>query len=134
MSSNRQCPDCGERLSFDAIRCACGWGAKKQAGAKFYDYRCTFKSGAERCAYPVGMFTEGNTSGWCIFHRQPLQAGEGSEVVRQSATVPYARAIAGIIERTANSPSVVDTAWDIALKHGNKPWQTGIGELVKRAA
>lgn len=123
--SDRKCPDCGERLSFDAIRCACGWGKREGKGAKYFDMVCTYKAGTDRCAYPVGMFAEGNTSGWCIFHRQHLSQLDGAEVVRQSRMVPYLDALKPIIERGANSPSVVATAWDIAKRHGNKPWMAG---------
>lgn len=127
--SNRKCPDCGERLSFDALRCACGWGAKKpDKGARHFDMRCTFES-RDRCCYPVAMFTEGNTSGWCIFHRQNLTHFDAAEVVRQSAEVPYAQAIQALIERTKNAPSVVATAWEIAKRHGNRPWRTSGEQL-----
>ena len=125
MSNPRQCPDCGERLSIDALRCACGWGAKKTPGVKHFDMRCTYAAGSSRCCYPVGMFPEGKSSGWCIFHRQNLSSFDGAEIVRQSETVAYSDAIAAILERGANAPAVVDTAWDIALRHGNRPWQTG---------
>lgn len=122
--SNRKCPDCGERLSFDALRCACGWGARKDKGGKFFDPRCTYEAKGERCHYPVGMFTEGNTSGWCIFHRQNLMQIEGAEVVEQSRRISYADAIRPMLERARNAPGVVNTAWDIAKRHGNRPWRT----------
>lgn len=133
---DRKCPDCGEYLSPEALRCVCGWGSKRpKEGQKVFDYVCTFKSMGDRCAYPVGMFLEGATSGWCIFHRQPGDPGHGAEVVRQSKTVPYVEAIAQIIARNAGAPSVVATAWDIAKRHGNKPWQGNAGELaMERAA
>lgn len=95
----RHCPECGETLSRDARRCVCGWGAKKKSEGKSFDMRCTFSANGRRCEYPVGMFTEGNTSGWCVFHRQSLQPGEGAEIVRQSATIPYLRALEPILER-----------------------------------
>lgn len=129
--SDRKCPDCGERLSFDALRCACGWGKKGDKG-KYFDMVCTYKAG-ERCAYPVGLFAEGNTSGWCVFHRQAGSQVDGAEIVRQSRIVPYLDALKPIIERAANSPAVVATAWDIAKRHGNKPWQAGNGKLFSDA-
>ena len=102
MKDERNCPECGERLSFDARRCACGWGAKKaRDSGKSFDHQCTYKAGHDRCQYPVGMFVEGSTHGWCIFHRQELQAGQGAEIVRQSHTVPYLEAIQPIIESNA---------------------------------
>ena len=121
--SDRKCPDCGERLSFDALRCACGWGAKKpDKGSKFFDMRCTYKAGSDRCNYPVGMFAEGNTSGWCVFHRQNPSQGVGAEIVMQSQRVDYAKAIQSLMDKAKNAPGVVDTAWEIAKRHGNKPW------------
>jgi hypothetical protein len=109
----RPCPDCGERLLVDAIRCACGWGAKRtsargseRARGPVFDHRCTYKGAVARCAYPVGMFPSGATSGWCVFHRQPLQPGEGSEIVRQSASMPYAEALAKLFAGAKESPSV----------------------------
>lgn len=123
--ADRKCPDCGERLSFDALRCACGWGVRKgEKPGRFYDMRCTYQAG-ERCNYPVGLFLEGNTTGWCVFHRQSLRAGDGALIVAQSSRVPYAEAIRVLIEKGCSSPSVVDTAHDIAKHHGRKPWQAG---------
>lgn len=128
--SERKCPDCGERLSFDAQRCACGWGAKRgEKSQKFYDMRCTFRAGSERCNYPVGMFAEGNTSGWCIFHRQPLDAGQGAEIVRQSFSVSYADAIRPMLERAKSAPGVIETAHEIALRLGDKPWPSDADRL-----
>lgn len=129
---DRKCPDCGEFLSPDALRCVCGWGNRKQdRGGKVFDHRCTFKGAGDRCDYPVGMFLEGMTSGWCIFHRQPGQPGDGAEIVRQSKQTPYVEAIQRIIDRNASAGSVVDLAWSIALRHGNKPWQGDIGEHAR---
>ena len=121
----RKCPECGENLSFDAMRCACGWGEKKlKPGEKVFDHRCTFKAGSDRCKYPVGLFIDGATSGWCIFHRQPsVGQGEGSEIVRQSYSVPYLEAIKSIQRRNTESADVRNRAHEIALRHGNKPWQ-----------
>jgi hypothetical protein len=113
---------------MDALRCVCGWGAKKpDRGGKSYDMRCGYKAtSGDRCDYPVGMFPEGKTSGWCIFHRQQGHPGDGAEIVRQSKQIPYREAIQQILDRNASAPSVVDLAWEIAKRHGNKPWQ---GEL-----
>lgn len=129
MAESRKCPECGERLSFDALRCACGWGLRKGKGDRNFDHRCTFQVGGERCSYPVGMFPEGATSGWCIFHRS-LPANRGGEVVQQSKTVPYAEAIKSIAAQGQRSPSVIATAHEIALRHGNKPWQESASEFV----
>lgn len=120
--ADRKCPDCGERLSFDAIRCACGWGQKRGEKGKYFDHRCTYRAGSERCGYPVGMFPEGNTSGWCVFHRQNLDQASGAEVVSQSSRVKYLDAIQPMLDAAKNAPGVVDTAWEIALRTGNRAW------------
>jgi hypothetical protein len=122
--SDRKCPDCSERLSFDAMRCACGWGARKDKGAKYCDPRCTYEASKDRCSYPVGRYTEGNTTGWCIFHRQNVSHIDGAEIVRQSKEIPYLDAIQALIDRAKNAPGVVNTAWDIAKRHGSKSWRT----------
>lgn len=106
MSEKRQCPECGEELNRDARRCACGWGRKKVETGKEYDHRCTFKSGFSRCAYPVGLFVEGSTSGWCIFHRNNFDPGRGFEITQQSQTVPYLEALKPIQAANDNSPAV----------------------------
>lgn len=106
--SERSCPDCGERLSLDARQCACGWG-KPKAGrheGPRTDMRCTYKAGSDRCQYPVGMFPAGASSGWCIFHRQPLQAGQGAEITRQSHSIPYLEALQTIQEANKDNANV----------------------------
>lgn len=133
--TQRKCPDCGERLSFDAMRCACGWGKKSESkGAKYFDHVCTYKAGFDRCAYPVGLFVEGSTSGWCIFHRRNLMQREGAEVVAQSREVPYAQALEAITARNCAARSVVNTAWDIAKRHGSKPWRLPDERIPDREA
>lgn len=136
--SDRKCPECGERLSFEAVRCACGWGLKKpDKGTKLYDHRCTYVAGGSRCAYPVGMFPEGATQGWCVFHRQQANGALGAEIVEQSKIVPYAEALKPIIARGAASPSVVNTAHEIALRVGNRnesgPFSEAMAALKRSA-
>jgi hypothetical protein len=36
-------------------------------------------------------------------------------------------------EQSIRAPSVVNTAWDIAKRHGDRPWQTGLDALLPRA-
>jgi hypothetical protein len=121
------------------MRCICGWGTKKpREGQRSFDHRCTYKAMGDRCEYPVGLFTEGSTSGWCIFHRQPGQPGSGAEIVRQSREIPYGDAVKKIMERNTRAQSVMEKAWDIALRHGNKPWQGDVAgfaqKVIDRAA
>jgi hypothetical protein len=70
----------------------------------------------------VGMFAEGNTSGWCVFHRQSLDQRLGAEVVAQSGRIPYIEAIKPMLDAAKAAPGVVDTAHEIALRTGNRPW------------
>ena len=131
--SDRKCPECGEKLSFDALRCACGWGVRKpEKGARLYDHRCTFTARGTRCSYPVGMFPEGATQGWCIFHRNALPSA-GAEIVEQSRTVPYAEAIKSILERNKGSPGVMNTAHGMALRE-NSVFSGAMEKLRKGAA
>src|SRR4051812_15317620 len=120
MSESRNCPECGEKLSFEARRCACGWGARKgeKVGREF-DHRCTYRAGGDRCQYPVGMFTEGATSGWCIFHRNNTNPAAGQEIVDQSARVPYLDAIKAIQARNADSAGVRATRAELKPGAGN---------------
>lgn len=126
--SDRKCPDCSERLSFDALRCACGWGVKKEKGGRFFDMRCTYEAHKDRCHYPTACFSEGASSAWCIFHRQNVSQIDGAEIVRQSQSVRYADAVQTIIDRAKGSVGVVNTAWDIAKRHGNRSWRSGSGD------
>lgn len=137
--SDRKCPECGEKLSFDALRCACGWGVRKgEKAGKLYNHRCTYHAGQERCSYPVGMFPEGASSGWCIFHRQQPNQHVGAEVVRQSRTVPYLEALQPLLEHHKNGYGTVNTAHAIALHRGNtddpKPFADAMQALKRGAA
>jgi len=101
--TSRKCPDCGERIAYDALRCACGWGVRKgERAGRIYDHRCTFTAGGTRCEYPVGLFAEGRTSGWCVFHRQ-ARPQDGVEIVMQSQRVPYLEAIRPMIEKNLDA-------------------------------
>lgn len=85
--AERKCPECGERLSRDARACACGWGAKskKDFGPK-HDMVCQWVSSGLRCRYPVGMFPEGATKGFCIFHRATPSGPESAKIADESHT------------------------------------------------
>ena len=90
----RSCPDCGERLSFDARQCECGWGKEgKKARAKAsrttpdmgWKHVCTWRSGSLFCTYPVGLFIDQNTRGFCMFHRAQEGGIEAATIARDSA-------------------------------------------------
>lgn len=116
----RLCPECGENLNKDARQCACGWGKRKvtERIGKVFDHRCTFRTFGDRCEYPVGWFEMGATTGWCIFHRNALP-GDGTPIVEQSRSVPYAQAIKPIIARNADNPNVRALRERIAAKRGD---------------
>lgn len=86
MSEERSCPECGERLAFDARQCACGWGSKgarkgRGTATPSVDWQrtCTWSTASLRCCYPVGGFYDHATRGWCILHRA---TGDGIAAVR----------------------------------------------------
>ena len=116
----RLCPECGEKLNKDARQCACGWGKRKltEKVGKVFDHRCTFRSYGDRCEYPIGLFMEGATSGWCIFHRGALPE-DGAKIIEQSRTIPYAEAIKPIQERNANNANVKALREKIAARRGD---------------
>ncbi len=117
----RLCPECGETLSREARQCVCGWGKRKakESFGRQFDHRCTFRAGTDRCEYPVGLFRDGGTSGWCIFHRN-APSSDGAEIVRQSKSVPYLEAIQAIQKRNADNPNVRELRERIAARK-NKP-------------
>lgn len=81
----RFCPDCKDRLSPDARRCACGWGApKRREMAPETNNVCTWRSGNLTCSYPVARFDIGMKSGWCVFHRSETSGAKGARIADES--------------------------------------------------
>lgn len=87
------CPECNEPVSPRATRCKCGWENPKFAkpetrpGQRALDPRCTYRHHADRCCYPVGLYSQGQSDGWCIFHRNmdvERTQEHGAEIVRDS--------------------------------------------------
>lgn len=81
-----------------------------------YDHRCTATSMTGRCAYPVGLFAQGERNGKCLFHRGDLQPGESAEIVRRSGTVPYEEALKTWRARGSVSPGVKSTLEQMAQR------------------
>lgn len=86
----RGCPECGERLAFDARACACGWrsggGKRGKSEGPRHDMTCTWKAGDLQCAYPVGLFMAGEIRGMCVFHRMHPAGTESAYFARLSRT------------------------------------------------
>lgn len=80
----RKCPECGERLSLDASRCACGWSQGGNGKPPSHDMQCAWTYGDLRCRYPVGLFADGAKSGFCIFHRANKQGAIAADLARDS--------------------------------------------------
>lgn len=92
--------------------------------------RCSATDHSGRCEYP-GIFSDG-TAGegpwYCPWHRIDRAGPEASRWIEISRQVPYAEARDKRIERmnaeAVRAPAVVDLSHSIALRHGNKPWET----------
>lgn len=70
MPSYRVCPECSERLSFEARQCACGWKQEKGPAKDLFHGKCTYTDGDDRCRFP-GALThaqKGDGRWLCAFH------------------------------------------------------------------
>lgn len=93
--------------------------------------RCAARDANAQCAYP-GLFSDG-TGGdgpwWCPLHRIERVGAEASKRIDYSQQVSWetfrAKQLAKRLVEATASPAVVERAWDIAKRHGNRPWQTG---------
>lgn len=93
--------------------------------------RCAARDANAQCAYP-GLFSDG-TGGdgpwWCPLHRVERAGPEASKRIAYSLETPWedfrARQMAKRAGDGARSPAVVERAWDIAKRHGNRQWQIG---------
>lgn len=126
----RQCPECGERLSIEARRCVCGWGAK--TGSKdnpSYDHSCRWQYGSLNCNYPVGMFEQGQYRGLCLMHRFQDKGVQAAEIAKESKTATredYLRVLAATIYGRGDNPYVS------RLRASLRPMKPGnIGVLAK---
>lgn len=118
-------PEDGKRAPrpVDVIRRV---GAGARSGSQ-----CAARDTTGQCAYP-GLFSEG-TSGdgpwFCPWHFHNAAGPDASRWIEVSRDVPYAEAMAKREARMRNdairAPGVVERAWDIAKRHGNRAWQVG---------
>lgn len=126
LKSHRDDPDRGERAPrpVDITR-------RMKTGSRNAQ-SCAAMDTTGQCQYP-GIFSEG-TAGegpwYCYWHRQDRAGPEASKWIQISRDVPYETARAKRIERmnaqAERAPSVVATAHAIALRHGNRPWQSNV--------
>lgn len=128
----RDCPECGDRLSVEARRCVCGWGARKSGKGEEgprYDHLCRWTYGAVSCKYPVGLFSQGEYRGLCIFHRSIPQGTQAAQIAQESQSATQAQYLAAanrMIYRSGDNPAVA------ALRKSLKSTKPGnMGELAK---
>ncbi len=120
-----QCPSCDRSLKPNAKSCGCGWEApdkprRVEPALDLDRWRCAWMAGPERCWSPgaVSHGTLGMSAWYCAAHLRCDDPSLGAKIVAESRN-PKPRITNGYA-----SPAVVNTAWDIAKRHGNKPWQT----------
>lgn len=86
----RFCPECREPLAPDSDACACGWGSRgkratnRPAPGPQYRMRCAWHVAGLECVNPVGMFSEGRTSGFCLLHRATPEGCAAAEIAEES--------------------------------------------------
>lgn len=83
-ANSRACPDCGDRISADAKRCACGWGKTSIRAEARHDPVCRWQYGQLSCRYPVGRFDQGEFRGLCIFHRASDRGAVAARIAEES--------------------------------------------------
>jgi hypothetical protein len=122
LKSHKEDPDRGEKVPrpVDITR-------RMKAGNRSAE-GCAATDHTGRCSYP-GIFSDG-TAGegqwWCPWHRQDRTGPEASRWIETSRNVLWEvarerRAIRMLAE-SQRTPSVRNTAWDIAKRHGDRPW------------
>lgn len=124
--SHREDPDRGERAPrpVDITR-------RMKAGAADAR-RCFARDVTGQCEYP-GLFSDGHSGEgpwFCPWHRRDRSGPEASRWIEVSREVPWetanAKRIARMTEEASKAAPVVTLAHTIALKHGNKPWQSKV--------
>lgn len=118
-------PDEGKRAPrpIDVIR-------RVRSGSSSQASTCAAKDPlAGACRYP-GIFSDGTTGGehwYCPWHREDRVGEAAAKFIEMSHSTPYAKAaakrVARLQEAATHSPSVLNTAHAIALRHGDRPWQ-----------
>lgn len=103
------------------------------------DRRCSATDTTGRCEYP-GIFSEG-TQGegpwYCPLHLRERAGLEASRRIEYSRAVAWEsfreKQAAKRLAESVRAAPVVDTARAIAKRHGNRPWQTGLADLLPKA-
>ena len=98
--------------------------------------RCAATDPNGQCAYP-GIFsdgTQGEGSWYCPLHRSDRVGPEASRRIDYSQSMPWdefrAKQIAKRLAESQRAPAVIATAHTIAMRHRNRPWQTGLAEMI----
>lgn len=91
---------------------------------------CAAADHTGRCQYPGVMSdgTGGDSAFWCPWHFNDRVGPDASRWIERSREIPWneaqERRAARMRAESIRSPSVVNTAHAIALRHGNRPWQS----------
>lgn len=125
--SHREDPDRGERAPrpVDITR-------RMKAGARNAQRCAAVDAVHGQCEYP-GIFSEatnGEGQWFCPWHRVDRAGPEAARWIERSREIPYAVAKRKREERmiceSIRAKPVVNLAHTIALRHGDRPWQTGV--------
>jgi hypothetical protein len=130
LKSHKEDPDRGERAPRPAdITRRLKTGSREGS-------RCADVDPTGRCEYQ-GVFSDGTLgegSWYCPWHRLERSGPEASRFIEASRNYAeegaFAKRLARYHAESIRAPSVVNTAWDIAKRHGNRPWQTGIADKL----
>jgi hypothetical protein len=95
----RDCPDCGEPLAINPVRCtACGYRpGGKQAPIDIDAMRCSWLAGTERCHY-AGTMSPNTTGGgpwYCPGHYACDDGAHGQRIVDESRRAMYGKNLTG---------------------------------------
>lgn len=132
LRSHREDPDRGERAPrpVDITR-------RMKAGSP-ERLKCAARDASAQCAFP-GIFSDGTAGDgawWCPLHRVERSGPEASRRIEYSHATAWedfcVKRISKRAADTVRSPAVVSTARAIAKRHGNRPWQTGLADLLPR--
>lgn len=130
IKSHRDDPERGERAPrpIDISR-------RMKAGSRD-SAMCAARDAQASCAYP-GIFSDGTMGEgpwYCPLHRNDHAGPEASRRIEYSHSVPWeefrAKQTAKRLAESQRAAPVVNTAHAIAKRHGNRPWQTGLAEML----
>ena len=93
----RDCPDCGEPLAINPIRCtACGYRPNRDV-VDLDAMRCAWLAGPERCHYAGTMSpnTAGGGPWYCPGHYACDDGAHGQRIVDESRRLMYGKSLTG---------------------------------------